>query len=92
MNGAAVNASDVHPLLVAGVERVEGAQGAREVQPEVAGEVVERTHGHYHERRPVLGGYRGHRGYRAIAASHAEHLGSALYRRDGGEPCVLPWL
>jgi hypothetical protein len=76
---------------VACVERVEGAQGAREVQPEVAGEVVERTHRHDHERHLVLGGYRGHRGYRPITASHAEHLISALSCCHCGEPCVLTW-
>ena len=92
MNGRPLMRPTSTRRSMAGVERVEGAQGTREIQPEVAGEVVERTHGHDHERHLVLGGYGGHRGYRPITASHAEHFRSALCRRDGGEPCVLAWL
>ena len=68
-----VDTPDVHAtLVVAGVERVEGAQRTQEVKPEVACEVVERTCGHHHEGQVALHGHLGHRCNRPVAAGHRE--------------------
>ena len=73
-------------------EGIEGAERAREVQPEVAGEVVERARGHHHEGQPALHGHPGHRGHRPVAAGHGERPRAVLRCLESGVPRVLAGL
>jgi hypothetical protein len=64
----------------------------REVQPEVAGEVVERACWHHHEGQPALGGHPDHSRHRPVTSGHAERTRAALHDLEGGEPRVLAGL
>jgi hypothetical protein len=90
---AAIDAPYVHaPFVATGGEGIESAQRADEIQPEIAGKVVQGARGHHQDGQSALHGHPRHRCHRPVAAGHGERLRTSICCLDGGVPRILSGL